>query len=259
MPAPVVRPLEDIISTLNQGTLGQQQLIDQQIAANNQSGEGQVAGLEQAKTNAFSDITQEGQDKGMFFGGFAPDKQARYVGATYLPALAQLQSQIASARGQLMGRKADIAAETYKTAFGAREGDIAAERSYNTQQEQQQFEQRQAEVDRLWKAGEAEKARAADAKLQADKIAAEYRLATTTAKAKAPTANEITTQRNQGAVNAISSLLSQRGYSKDGYVAPQDYNTLKQAYVANGGAGGTFDANFRQYVNPNDYQKVGFQ
>lgn len=110
MAAPAVQNLQDIIASINAAQAPQNQAIDQSIASNDQSGSAQVAGLDAAKTNAFSQIDQGASNKGMLFSGFTPDAEAKYTGSTYLPALARLQSTIAATRTSLLGKKADLAA-----------------------------------------------------------------------------------------------------------------------------------------------------
>lgn len=51
----------------------------------------QTSALDQAKINAFRDITSSANARGMVFGGVPVEEQMRFTGEKYLPALANLQ------------------------------------------------------------------------------------------------------------------------------------------------------------------------
>ena len=82
--------------------------INQQIAQLASMYEAQKSSLQQAKENAFRDITKQSARGGMFFTGFTPREQARYLGEKYLPGLQQLTSQENAARLGLLGQIANI-------------------------------------------------------------------------------------------------------------------------------------------------------
>lgn len=71
----------------------QEQLIQQQMAQLPIQAQAQRSALEQAKVNAFRDINSQAQGRGVFFSGFRPEEQARYTGATFLPALAEVEGK----------------------------------------------------------------------------------------------------------------------------------------------------------------------
>lgn len=60
-----------------------------------------LSALDQAKVNAFRDITNAANAKGMLFSGFTPDQEATYTGTKYLPAVANLKTSIANAVNKL--------------------------------------------------------------------------------------------------------------------------------------------------------------
>lgn len=207
--APVVKNLSDIIAELNPSIQGQRDLIQQQIKDNETSGTAQIAGLDQAKNNAFRRIVGESQDRGALFSGFSPEQEARYTGETYLPALAKLQQQIAATRGQLQMQNAQLDTNVFNQAFnrqGQQESEANAwnqmlsgqqfesgenqktrdfqtterEATQTFQARQQelanQFSHQENEIQRAFDAGENEKARQLQVKLQQDKIAADREL-----------------------------------------------------------------------------------
>lgn len=93
--------LQDIIASRRSIYDPQRQLVQQQIGALPGQQQAELAGLDQAKDNAFGDINKQANSNGMFFSGFRPSEQAKYVGATYLPARAQVANTYASNRSKL--------------------------------------------------------------------------------------------------------------------------------------------------------------
>ncbi len=186
--APAVRSLEDTISTLNQGIAPQQANLQAQIDANAQAGQAQVAGLDAKKTQAFTrDIPAQAQKQGVFFSGFTPEEQAQYTANTYLPALAQLEQQIAGNRLALQSKQADLQSGVFNKAVDLQNQDqqnlyqwqtAEAQREFQAGQNQinNDFTARQNEIDHLFQAGENQKAQQAQAQLQADKIAADKQM-----------------------------------------------------------------------------------
>lgn len=71
----------------------QRAIYNQQIAALPAQYEAQKSALEQAKINAFKDISDVSQKRGVYFSGFRPEQMATYTGTKYLPALAGLATQ----------------------------------------------------------------------------------------------------------------------------------------------------------------------
>lgn len=86
----------------------QVQGLQQQIASLPQQFEAQKSALQQAKENAFRDITKTAARGGMFYTGFTPREEARYLGEKYLPGLQQLSAQELSTRQGLLGQIAGL-------------------------------------------------------------------------------------------------------------------------------------------------------
>jgi len=78
--------------------------VNQQIAGLQPLQDAQQAGLDQAKVNAFRDITNSANQKGVLFSGFTPDQQAQYVGTKYLPAVANLKQTFTNQRTSLLDK-----------------------------------------------------------------------------------------------------------------------------------------------------------
>lgn len=82
----------------------QVQLLEQQMQALPGQFAGQRSSLEQAKINAFRDIGTQAQRQGMFFSGFKPAEQGRYLGEKFLPGLQDLQAREEQSKMGLMGQ-----------------------------------------------------------------------------------------------------------------------------------------------------------
>lgn len=76
-------------------------LVNTQIAALPGQQAADQAGLDQSKTNAFRDITNGANAKGMLFSGVPVDQQSTYVGTKYLPAEASLKNNYLDKTTQL--------------------------------------------------------------------------------------------------------------------------------------------------------------
>ena len=232
---PAVRQLQDLIGTIGQSVQPQQQLLDQQIIQNDQSGAAQVAGLDATKNKAFGQIEQGAQNKGMFFSGFTPDEQADYTATSYLPALANLQSTIASVRGNLIGQKNALNTDVFNKAFDTQNQDQAVLNDWNKMTAQQQFEASEADKQRVFTAQQNQKDRSASA-----------------ANAAASRSNEPTPTQNMAAA-----FSAQTG--SDGFVSPGTYQSLKNQWVSGGyGNAQSFDTSFATFRNPkNTAYKIG--
>lgn len=113
-------------------------LVNKQIADLAPQEEAALSGLEQARLNAFRDIGVTARGRGMQFSGFSPEQEARYTGATYLPALANVKGKYAEQRTALQNALADIYRNQYTQALGL----------YNTAEDRRQKqEQWQKEMD----------------------------------------------------------------------------------------------------------------
>lgn len=79
----------------------QRTLIGQQQAALPGQEAADVAGLDTAKTNAFSDIAVGANNRGMTYSGVPISEQSRYIGEKYLPAVAGVKNTYAANRSKL--------------------------------------------------------------------------------------------------------------------------------------------------------------
>lgn len=239
--APTVRDLNDLIATIGQSVNPMKQQIDADIAANQQYGEAQIAGLDAKKTRAFGDIEQAAQNKGMFFSGFSPDAQATYTADTYLPALASLQQTIAQTRSGLLKEKLSLDQGVFDKAFASQEQDRAVLADWNKMTAQQQFEASEAEKQRVFTAQQNEKDRASQAGIAAANRAA------SSARASADKPDVA------GTIKGVGDFLAGK-VGKDGKVSPATFQQGRQQWMAAGGDPSSYAQAFMGYVNQSHYQ-----
>lgn len=102
-------------------------LIKQQQAQIPGQIQAQKSALEQAKINAFRDISNTASAKGMTFSGFTPNQQATYVGEKFLPAMANLETAGLESQNALTQALNKVNAERSQTALGYYENAQQAE------------------------------------------------------------------------------------------------------------------------------------
>lgn len=171
----------------------------------------QQAGLDQAKTNAFGDITAGANAKGVLYSGIPIGEQAKYVGEKYLPAVAGLKQNIADKTFNLQDSIAKIRQSQAQQAYSTRQSQLQQEQSYALAQ-QKLNNQQQVAASRV-----------------------------SSAAPKAPSQQSIAGQIRSG-------LNTVRG--RDGYVAPQDYAKAYQDWVQSGFTPASFNSTFKDLKNP---------
>lgn len=202
----------------------QEKFIQDQIAALPAQYEPQKASIEQAKVNAFKDISKEAFKRGRFFGGFQPAEQARYLGEKYLPGLQQLTLSQQEAQRGLLGKSIELGAK--------KATDILSF-----------LETRRKEQDAL----------AAEQRgyVQQEKLANISAAATRSGNTTNPKEQRVA---DIGA--ATSFLRSVAGGDK--YVHQQDYQQAKDLWANMGYNSAEFDSLFKSFRNPaNNQYKLG--
>ncbi len=96
----------------------QTNLIQSQIDALPGQEQATLSSLDQAKVNAFRDIGESANAKGVLFSGFTPDQQAQYIGTKYLPAYAEAKTATANAKTSLLSKINDINFQRSQAAQG---------------------------------------------------------------------------------------------------------------------------------------------
>lgn len=238
MAPPQVRDLQSVISQVGQSVNPMKQQIDSDIAANETYGKAQEAGLEAKKNTAFGQITQNAQDKNMFFSGLSADDQAKYTADTYMPALAALQQTIAQTRSGLMKEKLGLDKDVFDKSWGSVEQDRAVLADWNKMTAQQQFDASEADKQRVWQAQQNDKDRSTS--LTSASIGASSR----SGGGGGGSSNDPTPNQNMS-----SALATFAG--GDGFVSPGDWQRNKSQWVAGGyGDAASFDSQFASFKNP---------
>lgn len=115
--------------------------VNTQIGDLGRQQDAQMSALDQAKVNAFRDITNTANAKGMLFSGFTPDQQATYTGTKYLPAVANLQTSFNNTKNQLTGQINTLNANRNKEALGLVSASQKAYNDYIQQQNDNYYKQ----------------------------------------------------------------------------------------------------------------------
>lgn len=108
-----------ISNTFNDIYRPAEQLYQQQLQAIPGQFTAKKTALEQAKTNAFRDIGTQAQDKGLFYSGYQPLKQGEYTGSTYLPGLANIATEEAQQRFDVLGALQKLLVQKGENVFSA--------------------------------------------------------------------------------------------------------------------------------------------
>lgn len=132
--APIYQPQRDWIAQ-------QKAALPGQYAA-------ELSALEQAKINAYRDIGTTARERGMTFSGFSPEMQARYLGATYLPAVANVKAKQAAGMSALDKALADISTAEQTQALNLYGQDLANRRTIEQWQREADWKATQAALDR---------------------------------------------------------------------------------------------------------------
>lgn len=167
---------------LQQAFQPQQQLIQQQMQALPGQFEGQRSSLEQARVNAFRDISQQANRRGMFFSGFQPAEQARYLGERFLPGMQDIEARQEQARMGLMDQLNQLRLQQSTGLMDFREQ--LRQEQLARQQREEDFA-RQQEATRQQQQFQAQQARAASAQQQQQASAASMQEALSAVQAEA--------------------------------------------------------------------------
>ena len=110
----MARALQDILTELNSVYNPQRSsannLYSQNMAAVDPQQQADLTGLEAAKKDSFGQIETGANRRGMFYSGVPVAEQSKYVGQSYLPAVANLQNRYAQIRGNLRQSLSDTLA-----------------------------------------------------------------------------------------------------------------------------------------------------
>lgn len=120
----MARPLAQILQEISSSYNPQRDVINSQIGSLDPQMQGEQQGLDAAKTDAFQQITDQSNRRGLLFSGIPISEQASYTGANYLPAVANLKAKYAQQKFNLQNALAQIDTSAYKDAYGLYEQEL---------------------------------------------------------------------------------------------------------------------------------------
>lgn len=123
----MARALDSILSELNNVYNPQRDVIRQQQEAIDPALQAEEKGLNFAKNDAFQQITDQANRRGLFYSGIPVAEEQKYTGGTFLPALANLRSKYQQQRFNLSDALNKIQAEQYNQAYGIHQKEVTAE------------------------------------------------------------------------------------------------------------------------------------
>lgn len=143
----MARALESILSELNNVYNPQRDAIRQQQEAIDPALQAEEKGLDYAKNDAFQQITNQANRRGLFYSGIPVAEEQKYTGGTFLPALANMRSKYAQQRGNLRDALNSIDLEQRKYGQGLYDQELARDeqiRQFNAQLDAQERASRAA-------------------------------------------------------------------------------------------------------------------
>lgn len=140
---PSVQSYDDIYGGLASQYDPQSSLVNTQLADLPRQQAAQQASLDQAKVNAFKDITNQSNSRGVLFSGVPIDQQATYTGTKYLPAVANMTTAFNNQKTGLLGSLNTINANRMTTARGIQSQQQANLTAYQKAQEDAAYKQAQ--------------------------------------------------------------------------------------------------------------------
>lgn len=222
---PTVRTLDELTAYTNPLYNPQRQAVNQQITQAGTAGQAEEQGLIAQQQQAFKDITQQANNRGMFFSGFAPDQQAQYNSTKFMPAMASLRGKVQDNIARLQSALLGLDTDQRKQVMGMQQDDQSKLYSWQQEQERRRYEKEQADI-------------AYQRELQ--KMAREQSFQ----RSMKSSGSQGPSQQEQFA----SALASAAG--GDGRVSPGDYNALKKQWVSAGyGDYKSFHDNFWKFAD----------
>lgn len=143
----MARTLDQIMQSLAPSYDQQTGLVKQQLDAIPGQEQATLAGLDQAKTNAFDQVRSDANARGVLYSGAPINEQQKYLGSTYLPALANVKAASQQDRYKLQSSLADIAQRRNAQAQDIHGGEVRTDQDNAYRQQQFQYEQQKQAQD----------------------------------------------------------------------------------------------------------------
>ena len=121
----MARALEAILKELDSVYSPQRDVYNQQIKALPGQQNAELAGLESAKEDSFGQIVQGANRRGVAFGGIPLEEQSKYLGSSYLPAVANLKNRFQQNKFNLQDALAQIFQTQRQDAYSIYDQELA--------------------------------------------------------------------------------------------------------------------------------------
>lgn len=150
---PAVQSLDQILASLDPAYAPQRTLYQQQQALIPGQTAQARAGLDVAKGNAFRDVNNNANSKGLAFSGIPVGEQTRYVGEKYLPAVANLENDAQKQTFTLSQALAQLESDKRLKATDTQNDQQKTLDAYLESERDRQFKAQQAALDRAASGG----------------------------------------------------------------------------------------------------------
>lgn len=121
----MARALAQILKEISASYNPQRDVLNKQIGTLDPQMQAEQTGLESAKRDAFQQITDQSNRRGLLFSGIPISEQAGYTGSSFLPAVANLKAKYAQQRFNLQDALAGLDTSAYKDAYGVYEQELS--------------------------------------------------------------------------------------------------------------------------------------
>jgi hypothetical protein len=225
----IYNQLESVYAPQRAALQQQQPLLEQQAAA-------QRASLEQARQNAFRDITTTAGSRGMLFSGFTPAEQATYTGTKYLPALAGVEQTLQQRKMGLEQQLTQLQSQQRQSAQDLLSKQLAAEETA-----------RQRDIDR-------------QLKVQLARMSAASR-----GTGRTPSYSTQQKMRLEQGFQAMAQDILQnkdlqyKSTQGAGYLSPESFRAYREKWVSAGFNAADFNKQFQGFANPTHLWQYGLK
>lgn len=123
----MARTLDQIITELNASYQPQKDQFSSAIQTVDPQMQAEEQGLQAAKTDAFSQIDQQANRRGLFYGGMPIAEEQRYTGQNFLPSLANMRAKYAQQKFDLVNALNKVTTDEYSQAEGIHQNELDTE------------------------------------------------------------------------------------------------------------------------------------
>lgn len=123
----MARALEQILQELDATYQPQKDQYNKSISAVDPTLQAEEQGLQAAKTDAFGQIDQQANRRGMFYSGMPIAEEQRYTGQSFLPSIANMRAKYAQQKFDLTNALHKITQDEYGQAEGIRQTELDRE------------------------------------------------------------------------------------------------------------------------------------